>query len=184
MEKIFISADRMEQDSWNFAVDLYNQGEEFDVVVGVARGGAQIAIYMQEALSVLYGKPVAYLTVQAHSYTGIGEAESRIEILYADKACSIVKPGWKILVADDVFDRGVTLKAVSDNLQELLGDTCSVSIASLYFKPENNLTDIIPHFHFREYKGDDWLVFPHELCDLTQEELIQKGFPLNRVQKT
>jgi len=45
-----------------------------------------------------------------------------------------------------------------------------IRIATPWFKPANNRTDLEPDYFL--HKSDDWLVFPHELKKLNQEEML------------
>jgi len=53
-----------------------------------------------------------------------------------------------------------------------------VRLATLYWKPNANVTDLRPHYHVRE--TDAWIVFPHELEGLTAGEIRQKDPALAR----
>lgn len=182
MNKTYISAEQLERHSWEFAVQLHEAGHRFDWIAGVARGGAQISIYMQEALRLLQDRPVDYAVIQAWSYTGIGRADHAVGIRNLGEFADAVQPGQSILVVDDVFDRGTTLKAIGETLATALADKgADVFLSALYYKPENNCTDITPHHHYRTYAGSDWLVFPHELCGLSRDELAAKGFPVEKL---
>lgn len=177
-QKTFISAREMERDSWQFAVDLYRSQQHFDWIIGVTRGGVQISIYLQEAFRLLTGRSIHYTTVQAQSYSGIGKAAG-VRVWAVEGLLERVESGQALLVIDDVFDRGRTLEAVKTTLVSLLAPVgITISLGALYYKPENNQTAIIPDFFFRTFQADEWLVFPHELCGLSQEELWYKGFPL------
>ena len=182
MDKVFISAETMEKDSWDFALQLNKLGEHFDWVVGVTRGGAQISVYVQEALSLLSENTKSYATIHAYSYTGIGEAKSTVIVRELEPLLEDIKPGDSILVIDDVFDRGVTLHAIKIKLEERLAEKegATVKLGALYYKPENSTVNIAPDYYYKTYKGDDWLVFPHELCGLTKAELRHKGFPIDK----
>jgi hypothetical protein len=46
----------------------------------------------------------------------------------------------------------------------------NVRIATVYFKPARNKTQLKPDFYIRA--TDEWLVFPHELKGLTREEIL------------
>ena len=39
-----------------------------------------------------------------------------------------------------------------------------------WYKPERNIIDIVPDYYIHE--TDDWLVFPHEMDGLTEEEIF------------
>lgn len=183
MEKTFISAEQLERHSWEFAIQLHQAGHQFDWIVGVARGGAQISIYMQEVFCLLRRDDIDYAAIQAWSYTAIGEAEQEVKIRNLEALADAIQPGQRILVVDDVFDRGNTLKSISEAMGLMLADKqATVEMGTLYWKPENNQTDIEPHFYYRTYAGDDWLVFPHELCGLKRPELAAKGFPVEKTE--
>ena len=175
-EKIFIDARQMEKDCWEFAKQMYASGADFDILSGITRGGAQISIYMQEVFALLSGKDKEFTTIHAQSYTGIGEAgEVMVENLESLKR-RMVK-GKRLLIVDDIFDRGKTFKAVYDRvLAEIDCDEADVKMAALYYKPENSQVDITPDFHFRTFASSDWIVLPHELDALSREELAAKGF--------
>jgi uncharacterized protein len=44
-----------------------------------------------------------------------------------------------------------------------------VKIATVYFKPSRNRTELSPDFYV--HATEDWLVFPHEICGLSREEI-------------
>ena len=77
----------------------------------------------------------------------------------------------RVLIVDDVFDTGNTIKAVVEELgARARGNTPEdIRVAVPWFKPSRNETDMTPDYFLRE--TDAWLVFPHELDALTPEEL-------------
>ena len=182
-EKIYIDALKMENDCWGFAKKIYTSGEDFDVLSGITRGGAQISIYMQEVFALLSGKPKEFTTIHAQSYTGIGEAgEVVVENLESLKRR--MKKGKRLLIVDDIFDRGKTFKKVYEEvLAQVECNKEDVKLAALYYKPENTQVDIVPDFYYRTYASSDWIVLPHELEALSREELAAKGFIFPPVRK-
>ncbi|MCW7754334.1 phosphoribosyltransferase [Desulfobotulus sp. H1] len=175
--KVYISAGQMEQDCWAFAKDLFRKGLNFDLFVGVTRGGAQVSIYMQEVFSVLTGKMKGYATIQARSYEGFFDARNNVEVDNVESVIRHVKPGIRILVIDDIFDRGKTFEAVKDAIiRELPYPDVHLSLAALYYKPENSQVSIRPDYFYRIFASRDWLVLPHELDGLTRDEMTAKGF--------
>ena len=76
-----------------------------------------------------------------------------------------------ILIVDDVFDSGRSVDALIKQIkaQMRLNMPHDVRIACPWYKPKNNKTDITPDYYIRE--SDEWLVFPHELAGLTEEEI-------------
>jgi hypothetical protein len=45
----------------------------------------------------------------------------------------------------------------------------TVRIATVYYKPSRNQTSLKPDYFVHE--TEEWLVFPHEICGLTEAEI-------------
>ena len=45
-----------------------------------------------------------------------------------------------------------------------------IRVATPWYKPHNNTTDRVPDYFLHE--TDDWLVFPHELDGLSEDEIF------------
>lgn len=176
VKKVFISADELEKDSWEFAHDIYSKEGFFDVIIGITRGGAQISIYMHEAFCVLSGRKPKYKVVEAAAYEGVYKPGS-LQIENLEWVYNIVNEGDRILLIDDIFDRGVTLKETKEAiLNRMKSKNISLKIAALYYKPANTKVEISPDFHFKTFEENEWLFLPHELQGLDKHELIAKGF--------
>lgn len=175
-EKIFITASQLEQDSWMLAKSIHSMGYDFDVFAGITRGGAQIAIYMQEVFELLTKKKKKFATIHASSYKGIGDAET-VTVGSIDALISVTRNGDRILVVDDIFDRGSTFDAVTETIKKRVPKKDFIVYkAALYYKPHNRQVEMEPDFYHRAYATSDWIVLPHELSHLTTEELKLKGF--------
>jgi len=75
-----------------------------------------------------------------------------------------------LLLVDDVYDTGLSLRQVIADLQEICGpDIPQIRIATPYFKPVNNRTRRKPDYFL--HSSDQWLVFPHELEGLSMAEM-------------
>ncbi len=162
--KVYISADVQCRDSFEFAKRIYDTGYRPDLLIGLWRGGTPIAIAVHEFF-VFKGHARANLPVKCASYSGMSRTEE-LTIDLPEKFNEFLAPGKKILVVDDVFDSGKTAAALK-KLLESAG--CEAKIATLYFKPANNKTDIVPDFYLKA--TDEWIVFPHELEGLTLDEI-------------
>lgn len=164
MQKTYISADRQCRDSFAFARKIWDTGYRPDLLIGLWRGGTPIAISVHEFF-VYMGHKCANLPVKCSSYAGMSQT-SEFSIDLPEKFGSFLAPGKKILVVDDVFDSGRTAAKVK---KLLLDAGCEPKIATLYYKPKNNKTDIEPDFYL--HSTDEWIVFPHELEGLTKDEI-------------
>ena len=77
-----------------------------------------------------------------------------------------------LLLVDDVFDSGRSIKAILDTLNNRARKNIphDVRVAMPWYKPERNIIGIVPDYYIHE--TDDWLVFPHEMDGLTEKEIF------------
>ncbi|MCK5528968.1 MAG: hypoxanthine phosphoribosyltransferase [Kiritimatiellae bacterium] len=166
-EKIFLTPDQLFNDSFILGKQIYDSGFQPDIIIVLWRGGTPVGMAVHEFL--LYKDVKSYHTViKTESYTGIG-THSKVRIEHADALLSVVKNDSKVLVVDDIFDSGHTMHKVNKLLQT---KTPNIKLATLYYKPHANQTDLVPDFFVTE--TNQWIVFPHELMHLTPEEIEQK----------
>ena len=167
VEKEFIRADDLVRDSFQLARRIYDSGFIPDVLLVLWRGGTPVGIVIHEFL--LYkGIETYHTAIKAVSYTGIGKRMEPV-IENVEALLKNVTPNSKLLVIDDIFDSGSTMKKVVEVLGPLVQE---IKIATLYYKKEANTTDIVPDFYGR--KTNRWIVFPHELMGLTTAEIRAK----------
>jgi hypoxanthine phosphoribosyltransferase len=76
-----------------------------------------------------------------------------------------------LVVVDDVFDSGRSIEATLRELRARCRHNTprEIRIATVYWKPLRNQTAMRPDYYVHE--TDEWLVFPHEVDGLTQEEI-------------
>jgi len=167
MVKEFVKSNDLVRNSFALAKKIYDSGYCPEVLLVIWRGGTPVGIVVHEFL--LYrGIQTYHAAVKAESYQGIGKRmEPRIEHL--GPVLAMLKKDSRVLVIDDIFDTGCTMKKVCDLLEK---KTRNVKVATLYYKPGRNMTNIVPDFFFRE--TSNWIVFPHELIDLTLDEIKMK----------
>lgn len=164
MTKRFLTAASLVEDGFALALAVIRSGWTPDHLVGLWRGGSPVAIALHEALA-WKGLKTGHSPLAAHSYIGIDERKAEIAISGLDALTAALPEDRKLLVVDDVLDRGHTLVAVTNALR----GRYEVRTAVAWFKPERNETTLTPDYHVHE--TSDWLVFPHELEGLTDEEI-------------
>lgn len=175
MDKVFISAQELLEDSFQLASDIYDSGFKPHFIVGIWRGGTPVGIAVQEFLE-FKGIETDHIAIRTSSYYGIDQQSKEIRVHGLHYIIENVNAGDELLIVDDVFDSGRSIKAVLDQLSEKTRKNMpeTVKVACPWYKPERNATDIVPDFYIHE--TDSWLVFPHELDGLTEEE-IKQGKP-------
>lgn len=171
MNKTYISANNLLLDSYKLAINIYNSGFHPDFIVGIWRGGTPVGIAVQEMLSYL-GAKSDHIAIRTSSYTGIGEQNRTVQVHGLDYIIRNINYKDKLLLVDDVYDSGRSIQAVIETLKDKSRRNTpdDIRIATPWFKPNNNLTKREPDYYLRS--SNDWLVFPHELEDLTEEEIF------------
>jgi len=171
MNKVYISAQQLLEDSTQLALQIFESGFRPDYIVGVWRGGAPVGISVQEVLACL-GVQSDHIAIRTSSYTGIGERSRQIKVHGLTYLIKRLESENSLLIVDDVHDSGLSIaQTITEIKAACKKNTPEIKIATPYFKPDNNLTGSEPDFYV--HKSQDWLVFPHELEGLTQTEILQ-----------
>lgn len=175
MNKHYIDANELLLDSFKLAEKIYLSGFEPDFIIGVWRGGAPVGIAIQEYLDFL-GIHTDHIAIRTSSYIGIDQQDKTVRVHGLDYIVENINAQDKVLLVDDVFDSGRSIKAIFERLQKKARRNMprNMKIACPWFKPKRNKTDFAPDFYLHE--TDNWLVFPHELKGLSLED-IRKGKP-------
>jgi hypoxanthine phosphoribosyltransferase len=171
MEKKFITAQELLEDSFRLAAKVYEDGFRPQFIVGIWRGGAPIGIAVQEYFDF---KKVEtdHIAVRTSSYYGINQQSKEIKVHGLHYIIENANADDGLLIVDDVFDSGRSIDALIKQLKKLSRNNMptDVRVACPWFKPQNNKVDFVPDYYVHE--SDEWLVFPHELSGLTEEELV------------
>lgn len=171
MEKTYISANDLLLDSYKLGIKIFDSGFKPDFIVGVWRGGTPVGIAVQEILSYL-GAPSDHIAIRTSSYTGIGEQDKKVVVHGLDYIIDHINYDDQLLLVDDVFDSGRSIQAIFERLRKKSRRNTpkDIRIATPWFKPNNNKTKLVPEYYLHE--TDEWLVFPHELEGLTEDEIF------------
>lgn len=171
MKKQYITAQELLRDSLELALQIAESGFKPDLIVGVWRGGTPVAIAVQEALEFM-GFKSDHIAIRTTSYTGIGK-RNMVKVHGLDYLEKNLTAADSLLIVDDVFDTGLSLDQVMKELGQIFKEGLpEIKIATVYFKPDNNETTLKPDFYL--HTTDQWLVFPHELLGLTDEEISEE----------
>ena len=172
MEKHFISANQLLEDSFQLGKMIFESGFRPHFIIGVWRGGAPVGIAVQEYLA-FQGIETDHIAIRTSSYYGIGEQEKTVKVHGMQYVIDNINADDALLLVDDVFDSGRSIVAILDELKNKTrrNNPETIKIAMPFYKPEKNITDITPDYYL--YETDKWLVFPHELVDLSREEILK-----------
>lgn len=171
MQKQFITADELLLDSFKLAEQIYLRGYRPNFIIGVWRGGTPVGIVVQEFLDYM-GVQSDHFAIRTASYTGIDEQLDTVQVLGLEYVVENLHAEQELLIVDDVFDSGRSIRAIIEQLHIRCGQRLpkSIKVACPWFKPSRNVTSIKPNYFV--HATDKWLVFPHELHGLSLDEVV------------
>lgn len=172
MNKTYITAQSLLEDSFRLASSVYKDGFRPQFIIGIWRGGTPVGIAVQEFFE--YKKVhTDHIAVRTSSYYGINQQSKTIKVHGLQYLVENANADDGLLIVDDVFDSGRSIAALIEQTRKLmrLNMPRDVRIATPWYKPSNNKTSITPDYYVHE--SADWLVFPHELSGLSQEEISE-----------
>ena len=171
MDKTVLTAQDLLEDSFQLGLQILESGFEPTLIIAIWRGGTPVGMAVQEILAYC-GVASDHIAIRTSSYVGVDE-RGAVAVHGLNYIIKKVCRDDRVLIVDDVFDTGNTIKAVIDELsRRARGNTPEdIRTAVPWYKPSRNETDLLPDYCLRETA--EWLVFPHELDALTAEEMAQ-----------
>jgi len=169
MDKTVISAQELLEDSYRLGVKVLESGFEPTMIIAIWRGGTPVGMALQEILAYC-GIESDHIAIRTSSYTGVDQ-RGAVAVHGLNYMIKKVCHDDRVLIVDDVFDTGNTVKAVIEELSKRArGNTPKdMRVAVPWYKPTRNQTNLVPDYYVKETA--EWLVFPHELDALTPEEM-------------
>ena len=170
IEKTWITADRLLEDSFRLANRIIESGFCPTHIVGIWRGGAPVGIAVQELLEYR-GIATDHIAIRTKSYTGIDRQDAQVQVYSLGYLIDTLSPDDRLVIVDDVFDSGRSIEATLRELSARcrFNTPRDIRIATVYWKPARNRTALKPDYFV--HQTDEWLVFPHEICGLSEAEI-------------
>ena len=169
-DKIYIHSRDLLEDSFRLAAAVYNSGFRPDFIVGVWRGGTPVGVAVQEYFE-FRGIQTDHIAIRVSSYTGINVQSETIRVYGLNYLIDNINAEDSLLIVDDIFHSGRSIRAVLDELAAKTRRNlpANIKIACPWYKPGGNKVDITPDYYV--HTTEKWVVFPHELIGLTEEEI-------------
>lgn len=170
MTKRFVGVQELKEESLKLGMKVVNSGFKPDFLICLWRGGASIGLYIHELLKYK-GVETDHIAIRTSKYTGINKASSTVNVHNLGYIRERVKKDSKVLIVDDIFETGHSIQAVLEAMKLQLKENYpeDIRIATLHYKPSKNLTERVPDYYGET--TDSWIVYPHELEELTPEEI-------------
>ncbi|HPB56178.1 MAG TPA: phosphoribosyltransferase family protein [Candidatus Aminicenantes bacterium] len=174
-EKLFVGSQQLLEDSVRLGLQIIKSGFRPDFIVGIWRGGTPVGIAVQELME-FYKFKTDHIAIRTSAYEGIERMGRAVRVHGLNYIVRKANADDSLLIVDDIYDTGLSINAVLETMKEKMRRNLpsEIKIATVYYKPANNKTNRTPDFFVHE--TDRWVVFPHELKDLSDEEM-KKGKP-------
>ena len=166
MPDLHISWEEYHKKTEELAVQVHNDGWEFNQVVCIAKGGMRVG----DIFARIFNVPLAILSVE--SYKGEGVKNQRGTITFSrDLAKTSPNIGSKVLLVDDLADSGITLKKSIDWMQHFYGFYLDEPIRTgvLFYKAASSFK---PDYYIDYLEDSPWIHMPFEKYeDINIEDL-------------
>ena len=143
----------LDQLTFELATKIIESGEQFDLVVALAKGAWPMSRTLVDYLAI-----PQLVSLGIRFYSGINQRLSEPEV-YQDLPVSV--EGKKVLLFDDVADTGESLIFASDYLLEQ--GASQFKTATLFFKERSAIT---PDYFASIINA--WIIFPFEVREMMQ----------------
>lgn len=171
------------QDIFDLAKKIIENGETFDRVIALAKGGLT---FSRSLVDYLHIDDVSSLHIEF--YSGINSANNTPVIT---QSIPVSLKNEKVLLFDDLVDSGKTMQTALEYLKHR--GVANIKTAAFFYKPQ---TIIMPDFFVREVNS--WIIFPNEVRETVaelkhmwsqkddsiqkiKEQLVLIGLPENQV---
>ena len=170
MEKIYIDAKKLLEDSFKLGMMILQSGFRPNFIVGIWRGGTPVGIAVQELLDYFNVK-TDHIAIRTSAYMGIEKMKKEIRVHGLHYIIENINAEDRLLIVDDVFDTGLSIEAVIKTLKKEARRNTPEDLrtATVYYKPEKRKVGFTPDYYVNA--TDKWLIFPHELDGLTKDEI-------------
>ncbi|MBL4870360.1 MAG: hypoxanthine phosphoribosyltransferase [Robiginitomaculum sp.] len=171
VEKIFLGTQSLLDDSFALAAKVLESGFRPKIIIALWRGGTPIGIAVQEFLDYYGDCNSDNIAIRTTSYQGIEKRADAVDIYGMSYLLKNLNYQDSVLIVDDVFDTGNTIKAVIDQLINKARKNAphDIRVAVPWYKPKANQTDRIPDYYL--HTTEKWISFPYELDGLSAEEI-------------
>jgi hypoxanthine phosphoribosyltransferase len=142
-------------------------------LVALWRGGCAPGAIVQEFLERAQSTKIDHVAVRTASRDVDGKPFPATQVHAVGHLLKSLTRVSRLLIVDDVFDSGRSIQAILEHLKTELGDRMPehIRVASVFYKPLKHKYGPKPAYYVEE--TDEWLVFPHELVELTNDEIKQ-----------
>ena len=166
---LYISWDEYNHKVEELAIQIKNDGYEFNQIVCIAKGGLRVG----DVLARIFNVPLAVMSVE--SYHGVGVKDEQGQIVFGNSlAKTTPNIGSRVLLVDDLADSGLTLEKCVKWLEHYHGFFIDdLRTSTLWVKKSSHFT---PTYYVDYLETSPWIHQPFEKYEeMGIEQLQQEG---------
>ena len=174
MNKHYVTANALTELSTQLSAQILDSNWKPTWIVALWRGGAYIGTVVQEHLK-WHGIKTDHIAVRTSRFTRPGEVKEEIDVFGLNYIVKNANADDRLLIVDDVFESGLSIEAVKNKLKtKMRANYPQVKVATVFYKSEKRVVDFEPDWYVE--KSTAWIVFPHEVEEMSKEEIaLHKG---------
>ena len=157
-------------DSVRLGKKIYASGFRPKHAISIWRGGTPVGLGV-DAFFRSRGLRLNHTTIATDSYRGIAQ-QAEVIVKNLEHLVRVVCPEDGLLIIDDVYESGNTIKRVVELLQQMARANTPerIVVGVVHHKPERQQYRDLPVVAVREIAADVWIDYPHELADLVEPD--------------
>ena len=172
-DKLFIRSNELLADAYELGARILRSGFQPTFIVGIWRGGTPVGIAVQELLQCC-GVKTDHIAIRTSSYRGFGQRQAKVRVHGLNYIVDNINAEDSLLIIDDVHDTGLSIQEVLHQIRTRCRRNTprQIRVATVFYKPGKSQVEFKPDYYLHE--TDAWLVFPHELEGLSQEDILHR----------
>lgn len=165
-----VTPEQLLLDSLRLGRKLYDTGFRPKHAISIWRGGTVVGLGV-DAFFRNQGVFINHTTIATESYVGIDKQE-KVVVKGFEHVIQSVCPEDGLLIIDDVYETGNTIRAIIDTLRaKARANTPSrIMVGTIHRKPEKVQYDGVEVQCLYDVDGGTWIDYPHELADLITDD--------------
>lgn len=167
---LHIDPDEFLIDTFRLGKKLFETGFRPRHAVSIWRGGTPVGLGV-DAYFRSQGLQINHTTIATESYVGIDQ-RGEVTIKGLEHLIKVVCPEDGLLIIDDVYESGQTIKKIIETLRREARANApeQIYVGTVHSKPDKHEYTEVPIVSLRELDGDVWIDYPHELSDLVVDD--------------
>lgn len=170
VQLLHIDPDEFLVDTFRLGRAIYEAGYRPGHAISIWRGGTPVGLGV-DAYFRAQGVRINHTTIATDSYLGIDQ-QGEVMVKNLEHLVQVVCPEDSLLIIDDVFESGNTIKKIVGLLNQMARSNTprEIIVGVVHNKPKRRVYDELPVISLQDIAENIWIDYPHELADLVSND--------------